>query len=177
MVVILSLVPMVRLPPPEDPPSPLSSLLPPQADSASAAAVMPAVATSVRRPLLDTEYIRYLVLMRGGQRAREGRTSAAACGQWRCMTNTRFPRCEKGGRGRDRVVTPLGSRCDRPAQKCPPPPSLPRLPDPPKLPPPPCRPPPPKPPPKLPPWPPPPTPPPPKPPPPKPPREPPSRIP
>src|SRR3954464_6586746 len=114
IVVILSLVPMVRLPPPEDPPSPLSSLLPPQADSASAAAVMPAVATSVRRPLLDTEYIRYLVLVRGGQRAREGRTSAAACGQWRCMTNTRFPRREKCGRGRDRVVTTPGSRCDRP---------------------------------------------------------------
>src|SRR4051795_10712184 len=103
---------MVRLPPPppDDPPSP-SSLLPPHAASASAAAVMPAVATSARRPLLDTEYIRYLVLM-GDGRGRSERTTAAACGHWEPMTNTPFPRCGTRRRGRDRVVTTAGGRCD-----------------------------------------------------------------
>src|SRR3569833_1870491 len=72
IVVILSLVPMISalLPPPDEPPSPSS--LPPHADSASAVAVMPAVATSMRRPLLDTEFIRYLDLME----AASGRTKA-----------------------------------------------------------------------------------------------------
>ncbi|GAA4742430.1 hypothetical protein GCM10023328_24680 [Modestobacter marinus] len=68
---------MVSAPPPEPPPSPSLSLSPPHADSAKAIAVMPAVATSARRPLLDTEFIRYLVLMGGGPWARRCAATAA----------------------------------------------------------------------------------------------------
>jgi hypothetical protein len=63
-VVILSLVPMVRVPPPPPEEPPLSSLLlPPHAVSTRAVAATPAVATT-RRRLLEPDLIRYLVFRR-----------------------------------------------------------------------------------------------------------------
>src|SRR5262245_23029701 len=61
-VVTLSVVPIVRLPLPPEPPSELlsSSLLPPHAVSTRAAAAMPAVVASTRRRLNATEVIRHL---------------------------------------------------------------------------------------------------------------------
>src|SRR3954452_6883058 len=69
IVVILSLVPMVSVPPPPEPP--LSLLPPPHAVSASAVTAMPDVAASRRRPLLETEFIRYLVFVEADRRRSE----------------------------------------------------------------------------------------------------------
>jgi hypothetical protein len=61
--VILSVVPMVRVPPPPLLDDPLLLLLPPHAVSTRAVAATPAVATT-RRRLLEPDLIRYLVFRR-----------------------------------------------------------------------------------------------------------------
>src|SRR4051794_583300 len=78
MEVILSVVPMLSVPPPpplllfEPPPPPPPPLPPPQAASASAVTAMPAVATGVRRRLVDTDLIGYLVFVRESAQTTRG---------------------------------------------------------------------------------------------------------
>src|SRR4051812_23309338 len=104
---------MISAPPPlpPPPPEPLSSLLPPHAASASAVAVMPAVAVSRRRPFLDPEFIRHLVLVQAASGRTRPRLSSRLWPLGDRQLTPGFPPGENPGGERDRLV--MGRRALR----------------------------------------------------------------